>query len=98
MKKILYLYLLLISAPIFSMQSEKKNQIPMNNKKPSLNTQKIGSAVALTAIPLSYGLAPLACVVSPFSSGTLFVGIGIGIVGTSMIDYYLDNKNKNKDK
>ncbi len=49
MKKILYIYLLLISSSIGAMQ-QPANKNQMNNKKTSLNVKQIGS-IALVNTP-----------------------------------------------
>lgn len=97
MKKILYLYLLLISAPIFSMQQPtNKNQIPMNDKKLSINAKEIGVMVLAAAPVLVAATMPILIIPQIPTIGALLYGgakIGIGITAAAYL-YNQENKNK----
>jgi hypothetical protein len=99
MKRILYL--LLISAPIFSMQQPtKKFQSSVNDKRLPSDTKKIVTTVLNTGAPLSpltIATASLASLIMPLPTIVFWAGIGTAVGTHAVINHCLNNKNNNND-
>jgi len=98
MKKLLYL--LLISAPIFSMQQPiNKNQTLMNDKKLPLDTKKVVTTTLTTGKPLSaldFGIVAVGSILCPFPTAAFYIGTATVIATKVIINNTLDNNNNKK--
>ncbi len=94
MKKILYIYLLLISSSIGAMQPANKNQMPTYDK----NTVKKVVGTALIVVPHTHlALTPLYIIAPPIALGATLLNMSATALGTYLIMDATADQQRNKN-